>query len=212
MAKKPAASNTPPANDDQKPGTPPAVDVTSPSEPAKMPQIDYDLLEDGRITRTDKDSTLHVANYDRKTKTVAFISDETLKFRPPTIAFLNRKDIEVDHIVLKDVGADKVDEATIPPMPKKSMMHGDKTPAVVEWYRKYKPKEYAARYGVQGPGSVTKYRKVENEKKPGTFTTEPYEQEAIISTRKTHLTEKPEANIAGNSEYTSDDSIPKGRG
>jgi hypothetical protein len=210
MAKKAPSSSTP--TDDQKPaGTPAASEVTAPSEPAKMPQIDYELHPDGRVTRTDKDSTLHVADYDAKTKTLAFISEETLKFRPPTVGFLNRKDLDIAHIVLKDVGADKVDEANIPPMPKKSMVHGDKTPAVVEWYRKYKPKEYAARYGVQGPGTVTKYRRVENEKKPGTFVTEPYEQEAIISTRKTHLTEKPEANVAGNSEYTSDDSIPKGK-
>lgn len=209
MAKKsPTPSDeTPPA------GTPPAaVEVTTPSEPAKMPEIDYVLHPDGRITRKDKDSTLHVANYDAKTKTLAFISEETLKFRPPTVGFLNRKDIDIDHIVLKDIGPDKVDEANIPPRPKKSMVHGDKTPALVEWYRKYYPKEYAARYGVQGPGSVTKYRKVENPKKPGTFLTEAYEEDAIISTRKTHLTEKPEANIAGNSEYTDDDSIPKGRG
>ena len=210
MAKKSPASATP--TDDQKPaGTPAASEVTAPSEPAKMPEIDYVLHPDGKITRKDKDSTLHVANYDAKTKTLAFINEETLKFRPPTVGFLNRKDIDIDHIVLKDVGADQVDEANIPPMPKKSMVHGDKTPAVVEWFRKYKPKEYAARYGVQGPGTVTKYRKVENEKKPGTFITEPYEEDAIISTRKTHLTEKPEANVAGNSEYTDDDSIPKKR-
>lgn len=212
MAKKAPTSTTSTPTDDQKPGTPPASEVVAPSEPAKMPEIDYELHPDGKITRTDKDSTLHVANYDAKTKTLAFISDETLKFRPPTVGFLNRSDIDVDHIILKDVGADKVDEAAIPPMPKKSMMHGDKTPAVVEWFKKYKPKEYAARYGVQGPGTVTKYRKEENPKKPGTFITVPYEQEAIISTRKTHLTEKPEANVAGNSEYTDDDSIPKGRG
>lgn len=210
MAKKSPASATP--TDDQKPaGQPAASEVTAPSEPAKMPEIDYVLHQDGRITRKDKDSTLHVANYDAKTKTLAFLSEETLKFRPPTVGFLNRKDIEIDHIILKEVGADNVDEANIPPKPKKSMVHGDKTPALVEWYRKYYPKEYAARYGVQGPGTVTKYRKVENEKKPGTFITEPYEEDAIISTRKTHLTEKPEANVAGNSEYTDDDSIPKGK-
>lgn len=210
MARKSPASAQP--SDDQKPaGTPPGAEVTAAAEPAKMPQIDYELHADGRVTRTDKDSTLHVADYDGKTKTLAFISEETLKFRPPTVGFLNRKDLDIAHIILKEVGADRVDEANIPPMPKKSMVHGDKTPAVVEWYRKYKPKEYAARYGVQGPGTVTKYRRVENEKKPGTFITEPYEQEAIISTRKTHLTEKPEANVAGNSEYTSDDSIPKSR-
>lgn len=212
MAKKSASSTPTPPADDQKPGTLPAAEVVTPSEPAKMSEIDYELHPDGRITRTDKDSTLHVANYDAKTKTLAFISEETLKFRPPTVGFLNRKDLDIAHIILKDVGADKVDETAIPPMPKKSMMHGDKTPAVVEWFRKYKPKEYAARYGVQGPGTVTKYRKEENPKKPGTFTTVPYEQDAIISTRKTHLTEKPEANVAGNSEYTSDDSIPERRG
>lgn len=211
MAKKAPSSSTPPA-DDQTPGTPPAAaEVTAPSEPAKMPEIDYTLHPDGRVTRKDKDSTLHVANYDAKTRTLSFISEETLKFRPPTVGFLNRKDIEIDHIVLKEVGADVVDEANIPPKPKKSMVHGDKTPALVEWYRKYFPKEYAARYGVQGPGTVTKYRKVENEKKPGTFVTEAYEEDAIISTRKTHLTEKPEANVSGNSEYTDDDTVPKKR-
>ena len=78
-------------------------------------------------------------------------------------------------------------------MPKKSMRLGDKTPEVVDWYRKYKPEEYRARYGIKGEGTVTKTRKVLNQK-TGLPETEVYEADAIIADRKIHTTEKVEAN------------------
>lgn len=209
MSKK-AASNATPTGEAPASSAP---EVITPAEPAKMPQIDYTMDAKGKITRTDKDGVIHVADYDAKKKTLAFVSEETLRFRPPTVNYLNAQEppIEIDHIILRDVGADKVDEASIPPKPKKSMVHGDKTPALVEWYRKYFPKEYAVRYGVKGPGQVTKYRKVENPKKPGTFETVAYQEDCIISSRKTHLTEKPEADTQTSAEYTDDDSIPENR-
>ena len=192
-------------------GAKPAVEVTAPAEPSKMPQIDYDIDKKGKVTRTDKDGTLHLADYDARTKTLTFVSEDALRYRPAVVRYLNSQEppVEIDSMVLSGAGKDTVDEANIPPKPKKSMVHGDKTPALVEWYRKYKPKEYAVRYGVKGPGQVTKYRKVEDPKHPGKFISTPYQEDCVISTRKTHLTEKSEADTAKDSEYTTDDSIPE---
>lgn len=38
------------------------------------------------------------------------------------------------------------EESNIPPMPAINPLQGDKTPAVVEWYRDHKPEEYKTRY------------------------------------------------------------------
>lgn len=161
----------------------------------KAPAIDYNLTE-GKVTRTDKDGTLHVANFTEDGKLV--LIEEHAKFRPAIVRFLNDNDLKITAVVLEGDENAKP-KANIPPMPKKSMRLGDKTPEVVEWYRKYHPEEYKARYGIKGPGEVTKSRKVLDDK--GRPVTELYKVDATISERKTHLTEKPEANDSGESEY-----------
>ena len=79
-----------------------------------MPKIDYTMDAKGKVTRTDKDGVIHVADYNAKTKTLAFVSEETLRFRPPTVNYLNAQEppVEIDHIILRDVGADDVDAAS----------------------------------------------------------------------------------------------------
>jgi hypothetical protein len=168
----------------------------------KAPVIDYNLAEDGTITRTDKDSTITVATL--KEDNTLVIAPEWLKFRAPIVRFLNEDVGRTPSAVYTegDEPSPKAKARDIPPMPKKSMRLGDKTPEVVEWYKRYKPEEYRALYGIIGEGTVTKARKVLNPK-TGIPETEIYEAEAIIATRKTHLTEKPEANKSiGDSEYS----------
>jgi hypothetical protein len=46
---------------------------------------------------------------------------------------------------------------------------------------------------VKGPGQVTKWRKEPDPKHPGQMISVPYKEDAILATRKTHLTELPEA-------------------
>lgn len=158
--------------------------------PSKAPQIDYALTEAGEITRTDKDSTIVIGRYDRTTKIVRIVP-EWSKFRPAMIRFLNAEDVKIESILLEGDKPDAVPDAGIPPKPKKTIEAGDKTPALVEWYRKHKPAEYKARYGIRGDGVVTKYRTETNEK--GEKVKVPFEVEATLADRKTHLTEKIEA-------------------
>lgn len=40
-----------------------------------------------------------------------------------------------------------------PPKPPESKREGDKDPAVFDWYKKYRPKEWKIRYGILGVGS-----------------------------------------------------------
>lgn len=156
----------------------------------QAPVIDYALNEAGEITRTDKDSTTVVAKYDRSTKIVRIV-EQWSKFRPAIIRWLNAEEIKIESILMEGDRPDPVPNGGIPPRPKMTDREGDKTPAVVEWYRKYKPAEYRARYGIKGDGMVTKRRIEFNEK--GEKVAVPYQVEATLAQRKTHLTEKVEA-------------------
>jgi hypothetical protein len=160
----------------------------------QAPSIDYSITNEGKVIRTDKDGSLHVANY--KDGVLALIPDQA-KFRPAVVRWINEQAAIVGSPIpsLKAViiAGDKPDKATadIPPCPKKTMRDGDKTPAVVEWYKKYKPAEYKARYGIRGDGTVTKEQMTTDEEgKPKKILVK---VAATIADRKTHLTEKPEA-------------------
>lgn len=173
--------------------------------PSKAPQIDYALTEAGEITRTDKDSTIVVARYDRTTKIVRIVP-EWQKFRPAVIRFLNSEEVQakIESIILEGDRPD-APKADIPPRPKMDPRFGDKTPAVVDWYRKYKPAEYKARYGIVGEGTITKFRTEKNEK--GETVKVPFEIEATLAHRKIHTTEKIEAGSVDGDEGAGDGAI-----
>lgn len=157
--------------------------------PSQAPVIEYKLADNGDITRTDKDSTITVAKYEAESGILRLVK-EWPKFRGPVVRYLNDEGKEVKHVLME---GDKLDvpKENEPPAPKKTIEAGDKTPAYVEWLKKYRPNEYKAQYGIIGEGTVTKYRTVKDEK--GQTTKEPYEVEATLALRKTHLTEKIEA-------------------
>jgi hypothetical protein len=158
----------------------------------KAPEIVYAFGEDGQITRTDKDSTIQVATL--KDGNVLVLVPEWQKFRPAVVRWLNAQDKTPSAIYLDGDEPDpKAKKKDIPPAPKKDPRFGDKTPAFVEWMKRYKPEEYRALYGIKGTGTVTKYREEFDPKQGGRIRV-PYEVEATIALRKTHLTEKVEAN------------------
>jgi hypothetical protein len=166
------------------------ADTSAPKPAEKPPTIDYALAEDGKVTRTDKDSTIHVATLTEDGTLI--LEREWTKFRAPVVAFLNVSDRTPKAIILEG-DEDKKPKENIPPMPKKSLRLGDKTPQIIEWYRKYKPAEYKARYGIKGEGTVTKHRKA-TDPNTGKVTSEPYQVDAILAERKIPDTEKLEAN------------------
>lgn len=173
--------------------------MSTPESPEKKyegPVIGYSL-NDGKITRTDKDGGVVVAHFDGK---VVSIIPERANFRTAVIRWLNETNQSYESVVmLGDTPTPPAVKAKIPPMPKKDMRLGDKTPAVVEWYRMYHPAEYKARYGIKGPGVVTKTRFETDEK--GNKVAVPYQTEAILADRKIAGTEKVEAGNATASEY-----------
>jgi hypothetical protein len=164
------------------------------SAPA-MPDIRYEMNDKGEITRTDKDSTLHVATYNAEAKSLLFASEKALRFRVPVIRFLNDNGLKKDSEGMIGEEADKP-QANIPKRPKMDLQLGDKTPAVVEWYRKYKPQEYKVRYGIKGPGTVRKIVRYDVNEKTGKKTPVYEEVQATIALRKIHTTERVEANDA----------------
>jgi hypothetical protein len=166
-----------------------AAAVIAPS----MPDIRYEMDAKGQITRTDKDSTLHVATYHADTKALLFTEEKALKFRVPVIRFLNENGLKKESEGMEGAPVDKPAK-DIPKRPKMDLALGDKTPAVVEWYRKYKPEEYKVRYGIRGPGTVTKIVRYEQDQKTGKKRPVYETVEATIATRKIHTTEKVEAN------------------
>lgn len=175
-------------------------DASQPGQAPKeaAPKIEYALLENGDITRTDKDGAVRVARYIAEDKRLEIVQ-EFQNFRPSVVRYLNSLETAaIESIILEGDTPDEV-PANIPPCPKPTMRDGDKTPGIVDWYRKYKPAEYKARYGIIGPGTVTKTRIELDEK--GQKIKVPYTVDAIIAQRKTHLTELPEANAAGSSGY-----------
>jgi hypothetical protein len=167
--------------------------MSNPQVEQTAPSIVYSVSDDGQVIRTDKDGAVHVATL--KEGNVLVLLEAWEKLRPAIVRHLNANGKTPTAIYREGDEPEAKAKREIPPMPPKDWLMGDKTPAVVEWYRKYKPEEYRARYGILGNGTVTKYRKVPNAR--GELTTEAYETDAVISRRKTHLTEKSEANESG---------------
>lgn len=174
-------------------------DAAQPGQAPKeaAPRIDYELLPNGDVTRTDKDSTIRIARYFAEGKRLELV-EEHQKFRPALVRYLNELEVEISSTIIE---GDKPDAAVadIPPCPKPTMQAGDKTPAIVEWYRRHKPAEYRARYGIIGEGTVTKTRTELNER--GEKVKVPVVVDALIAHRKTHLTELPQSNSSGSSNY-----------
>lgn len=169
---------------------------TEPEKKYTGPAINYDLT-DGKITRSENGESIVVAHYDGK---IVKIVPERANFRTAVIRWLNDNEKPYNGVVLLgDDATPPVAKDKIPPIPKKDMRLGDKTPAVVEWYRKYKPAEFKARYGIKGEGVVTKFRVKKNEKDEDVKV--PYEKAATLADRKIHLTEKVEAGNLASSEY-----------
>ncbi len=180
-------------------------DNNTPEEgfPEDAPKRGYSIDDkSGAISRTENNSTTLVARLDPEG--VLTIEPASVKYRAPIVRFLNGGDWDINQTVIRgdeEIAKKEreIPKSTIPPMPKMSRMLGDKTPAVMEWYERYKPAEYRARYGIIGPGTVTRTRTVFDA--DGQPVTEAYQTDALLARRKTVKTDKVEAGTGSDSIY-----------
>lgn len=143
-----------------------------------------------------------VATYDPDTQLVIFPSLAYVRaYKLEVTTFLSENELIAKSFQRGDIPLDKPTTKAIPPRPKKSRGEGDKTAAVVEWYKQYKPNEFATRYGVLGTytglvavlepqwvprpvDGISEYR--------GQARVEYKLDNVLVATRKTHLTYLPE--------------------
>lgn len=208
-AGKPAASATPSGKAAGKPG---ATGPTQAKVPPKKVASDvvYSINDDRQIVRTKGESagvvlaTLTEANgleyVDAQTRkmhpqVVRFLADEKISFNADAVTVAGDTELESQDT---DIDSEHTPEynASIPQPPKKTIESGDKTPAYVDWLRKFKPKTYAQKYGIVGEGQVTRYLPSQDARGRPTLT--PKTEDAILSRRKTHRTEKLEAGDPAN--------------
>lgn len=185
----------------------------NPSKPttgAAKSQVVYTLNEQRQIIRTDgegerllatlgEDGALVFASAETRrylSKVAEFLNDEKVTWKPELVSVAPPEGASPEEIEEADISSEHTDayNAKIPRPPKMKPEQGDKTPKYVEWLQQYKPKTYKATYGVKGPGRVTKYRDDEDPR-TGRPVKVAYQVDAIIADRKTHLTEKPEAQV-----------------
>lgn len=120
----------------------------APKVEATPPPLSYEFKDgkSGLITRTDENGTLEVANYDEKKKVLRIVKEHN-NYRGAVTRWLGENDHKITNTIFD---GDEEDPQGGPPCPAMHPMMGDKTPAVVEWYRKNRPAEFKARYGVTG--------------------------------------------------------------
>ena len=102
------------------------------------------LRIDGEAVTEDK----IVAHYDAGTKAIKFANVGMIRhYKDAVTAFLAEQDFDIRRYGREDVPADPAVVAPSAPKRPKADQRGDLTPAVVEWFQKYRPNEFATRYG-----------------------------------------------------------------
>lgn len=99
-----------------------------------------------------------------------------------------QKEAQKSRAIYKD-DLEFAEKTGCPQPPKKNPQFGDKTPAFVDWLKRYRPDQFAIRYGVKGTGKVPI---IKTNPSTGIDEVVGY-KDAEFATRKTHLTEKVEA-------------------
>lgn len=116
----------------------------------------FALEDDGTIVHNQKNGKrIILGSYDEETKRLEFESKEvSIKYRAQILNLIGTSadgttpsDRAVRSMGIKGEVAEETEG--LPPRPKMDKNFGDATPAVVEWYFQYKPKEAYVRYGVR---------------------------------------------------------------
>lgn len=156
-----------------------------------------------RINGEDVLEDKSVAKYDPEKQILTFPNKNLLRlYKLGVITFLAENELLIKSFQLGDIKPDEpMSSKKIPPRPKKTPKEGDKTPAVVEWYLKYRWNEFCARYGYLGKytGVVVSLEPVW-EPRPvdkvmeyrGPQKVRQEVRDALVTTRKTHMSFTPE--------------------
>jgi hypothetical protein len=155
------------------------------------------MFGDNSIARIDHDNDGQRTNLAKMEGGILiYESEKTKAYHAKVSEYLKEAGISVEGVYVAGSNAETLEGTggtqSIPPPPLKNKRDGDKTAAFVDWMKKYKPDEFNAKYGVTGQGYVTKTRQIPDPEIPGRFTAEAYRVPALLSRRKTHLTEKPD--------------------
>jgi hypothetical protein len=177
--------------------TDPVIETPEPEPPAAPTGIQYVMFGDNSIARIDHDNDGQRTNLAKMEGGILiYESEKTKAYHAKVSEYLKEAGISVEGVYVAGSNAETLEGTggtqSIPPPPLKNKRDGDKTAAFVDWMKKYKPDEFNAKYGVTGQGYVTKTRQIPDPEIPGRFTAEAYRVPALLSRRKTHLTEKPD--------------------
>ena len=166
---------------------------------------EYEMKDDGTVVHNVKGKAIKLAEYDHDTGHLEFESraiDEKYRVQIQRAVTEDVEGIESGHKIesysIKGFGRDDI-KPNEPAKPKATKLLGDKTPAVVDWYFRWRPLEAYVRYGVRldkDKNPVTAHcRRAETriEVKEATGQVGQYEvvteaKEGMIATRGTHRT------------------------
>lgn len=166
---------------------------------------EFELTESGDVVMNKKGKATILATFDETTGHLEFVSEKVDRdYRPQIIRAIaeDTEGVETQNKIksfgIKGREADEPSPKE-PPMPRANGLLGDKTPAVVDWYFKWRPQEAYVRYGVlldkKGEPLTAHCRRVEKrlEENPQTGLVEQVdhvfeEENAMLATRATHRT------------------------
>lgn len=166
---------------------------------------DFELTEEGEVVMNKKGKATVLATYDSESGHLEFVSEKADRdFRPQVQrAIMEDVDGVATQNKIKSYGikGHERDEPSLkePPKPKASKLLGDKTPAVVEWYLRWRPQEAIARYGIELDANgeprrahcMRKEKRIEESANTGQVGQVEHiveREDGIIATRQTHLT------------------------
>ena len=191
------------------------------SEDTKKPT--YELLEDGKVMLNHKNGkATHIASYNPETAELEFETDMYEKLHRTKVVSAIGEDPEthlqnankVKHFTIKGRPKDVI-KPNEPKKPLGTKAMGDKTPAVVDWFFKWRPQAAYVRYGVSldrsgNPIIVHGYREDQGfvtDPRTGLISLEKIVTEKVdgfLATRGTHLT-FTKAEVVGHKELDTEE-------
>lgn len=157
----------------------------------RMP-VTYKTEDDGRTFRIPPDGVAEQVSTIDEGGNVTYLNEAAKRRAPAIMRHYRTIGRAVSGTSLAEVAVVTVPavmpETAIPPRPAMDPRFGDKTPALVEWLRRYAPEEFKERFGVIGEGEYQVRERLAGKTRINTITST---KRGLLARRKTHLTNKP---------------------